>query len=590
MASTDKVTRVEEGGAGRRRKRPPRARFERAKRNEVLALLHKLGPNELRVVRENLRTNVVKEMVLAGYKSVERVVAHPSAIAGWAENYARLKKLRDNLPTPLRELTITEVEYFEPVFLDEKFQEMARRGVLTHEDVVAEDMGIMEVHRAWEQWKIEEYERKLARLGIETPADATSLEVVESAWKKATSGSFRWLVDAKIIEKDEVWFYSQEELDYMVDFSKRTGTTDAPMIMFEKKVAEETPDLDPIEYAFFKAGRYPGKLPERLANPHEDPSEHFKEKPEGVKVLNTGEVLTLLLTSMSRKMLLDVVEIRDDEFHVHVIEQEDVATGKKIPGGESKFICLNCEAASKTKKGLNDGEGRCVQCGMKLEVMEVKPVYYEKFLLELARDGVIDAKDVDDTFELIAREVQRRVWKADWNEVEAKHEKIVKETMEELERSESAPVYYYNAYYYHPYHGYYYPVWYYHWWWHHPRHHHFYSTIHSRQVGAGHAWRNPPSLTRFAQNVGTSMKEFTSGVSSAFQSIGARISKSFSDFGKAITGRVRGTCITHDACHSACHSNCHSNCHSACHSNCHSACHSACVSCACACACAGGGW
>ncbi|MHA1731569.1 MAG: hypothetical protein ACTSU5_06480 [Promethearchaeota archaeon] len=576
------------------KKMPPRGEFHKIKRERVRELLGKLGPNEMRVVRENLRTKIVKEMIYEGYRGVERVVLHPSQIVDWTEEYKRLKKLKATLPDSLQGLTITEVEYYAPVFEDDKFFEMKRAGVITPETVVDEGLTPVTLSRRWEDWKIQSYREKLERNGITIPEDIKSLDIIEANWKKSISGSFKYLVNNNIIEEQELWYYTQAEMDYMVDFSKKTGTTDAPMIMFERKMSEETPDLDPVEYAVFKAGRYPAEIPsaETLANPLEDPAENFKKLDEAdgekVKVLTTGEIITMILTSMTRKMLIDIVELKDDEFHVHVINPEDVATGKKLSTNDPKFMCLNCEAISRTKKGLNDGQGNCVQCGMKLEVMEIKPVYYEARMLELSRDGIIDEKDIDEVLDLIAREVQRRVWKSDWNEVEEKHEKIVKDSMEKLEKSESAPVYYYNSYYYHPYHGYYYPYYYWGWYWHNPRHYYYYNNIYSRHSGAG-TWRTPPSLQRLAQRLGTNMKEFGQGMTSAFKSIGNRIARGFSDFGKQITQRVK-SCVTHDACHSACHSNCHSNCHSACHSNCHSACHSACVSCACACACAGGGW
>ena len=380
------------------------------------------------------------------------------------------------------------------------------------------------------------------------------------ALEKIKMPEYQFLLANGTLHPDHVFYYTPEEIVYMSGYAKRTGVRDAPTIIFERAVhEEEVPQLDPVEYAIF-----------------------IQEK--------ASKIVTMLVTSAVRKKYIEILDSSEKGFTVRVLRNRCAICKKPLPKFNF-YMCLTCESTGHLQH-LVDENGFCRICGDKAKVIEIKPKYYEKLLVELAEDGFLSVEDLQQVLDVIAKRVQNMVWRADWNKIRKKHEQYIRRQWYRVYHS-PYPYYYY-------YRGYYYRNggmdWLWMWLWLDKEYQKLFDGIrnlipqpgnfklpeppswlpdefkklpefaHHQITEAMEKFVIPKSIEELAKSLKLNVEEMVSRLENATDLISKQLTNNFENFSKKITELI-SSCVTHDDCHSACHSACvWSACHSACHS------------------------
>ncbi|MCD6484919.1 MAG: hypothetical protein J7L47_07415 [Candidatus Odinarchaeota archaeon] len=536
-------------------------------------VLIEFDPYKLDILYKNL--DKAKIMLVNRFISLDELLMHPSQVSKLWLGYKETLRFRDTiLPYELRSLDMAKIRQIKEAYENPQIQEMLSAGLISWDDL--QKYTLPQLLNKWTRWKKETLSIELQRYGITRIPENATVKDLQLALEKAKTREFQYLVQNNIITPDEVFYYGSEDLKYMAEYASRTGVKDAPTIIFERAVQSEgVPQLDPVEYAVFNQEM-------------------------------VSKIVTMILMSAVRKRLIDVIEASEAGFRVTVLRH--ICAVCKRPVGRTNFhMCLTCESVGH-KEHLIDETGHCRICGDKAKIVEIKPTYYEKYLMDLAEDGFLSKDDLQKVLDLIAKRVQNLVWRADWNKIRERHQYFINRQWYHVYHS-PMPTYYY-------YHGYYYyndsMNWLWLWLWLHEQHDKFYEGLKRliqkpgqikppklpieipeeyrkipeqmyRQITESmKQFQIPRSMVDFFEKLNKPTDELISGLQNVFDEVANQLNNKFREFADKITNYVH-SCVTHDDCHSACHSACHSNCHSACHSACvWSACHSACHS--------AGGW
>lgn len=525
--------------------------------SEAREMLKYANPYALEYLYRNLER--ARTMLKAGFIKVEEILQHPSQLDRfWNEYLSTLRFIDTTLPAEYRNLDLYTIRMMKEAYENENVQEMMRAGLVSWEDL--RKYTLPQLLEKWRTWKKEILSKELRKHGIKNIPKTASVKDLQQALEKIKMPEYQFLLANGTLHPDHVFYYTPEEIVYMSGYAKRTGVRDAPTIIFERAVhEEEVPQLDPVEYAIF-----------------------IQEK--------ASKIVTMLVTSAVRKKYIEILDSSEKGFTVRVLRNRCAICNKPLPKFNF-YMCLTCESTGHLQH-LVDENGFCRICGDKAKVIEIKPKYYEKLLVELAEDGFLSVEDLQQVLDVIAKRVQNMVWRADWNKIRKKHEQYIRRQWYRVYHS-PYPYYYY-------YRGYYYRNggmdWLWMWLWLDKEYQKLFDGIrnlipqpgnfklpeppswlpdefkklpefaHHQITEAMEKFVIPKSIEELAKSLKLNVEEMVSQLENATDLISKQLTNNFENFSKKITELI-SSCVTHDDCHSACHSACvWSACHSACHS------------------------